>query len=268
MSTGCGKPVNDSPDQWVRHDIMVNVDTQFQANFTMRTYFTRPPATYDPNVPQTLTIWGQGCGQGTSPENTPITVGPGAASVQVELLASQMQQNHCYSAGPDGDDANSPELPYFDQVLAAALDTFCIDKSKVFMGGYSSGGWETALMSCNRTSVLRGVGWAAAGLQLNHDPCMGPMAAIITRGVDDNGTPLAQTEAARDSLIMRNGCTMNTMPWDPGETAFDSSSCVEYQGCMPGYPVVWCPTPGGHTNTINDTKLSPQGFWKFWTSLP
>ena len=98
--------------------------------------------------------------------------------------------------------------------------------------------------------------------------CSGKVAAIITRGVDDGGTPLAQTEAARDSLIMRNGCTTQTAPWLPGETAFDSSSCVEYQGCMPGYPVVWCPTPGGHTNTVNDTKLSPQGFWKFWSSLP
>ena len=37
---------------------------------------------------------------------------------------------------------------------------------------------------------------------------------------------------------------------------------------MPGYPVVWCPTPGGHTNTINDSKLTPQGLWKLWSSLP
>jgi poly(3-hydroxybutyrate) depolymerase len=184
----------------------------------------------------------------------------------VELLAPQ-GKDHCYSAGPDGDEASSPELPYFDKVLAETLANFCIDTKKVFQGGYSSGGWFSSLVSCNRADKIRGVAWAAAGLQKNHAPCMGPVAAIITRGENDGGTPLDQTLAARDSLIMRNGCTTQTQPWDPGETTFTSSSCVAYQGCMPGFPVVWCPTPGGHSNGT-DTGLSTKGFWKFWSTLP
>ena len=123
----------------------------------MRTYWTRPPKTYDKNTPMPLTIWGQGCGQNGAPESTPMTEGPAAdGSVQVELLAPQ-GNNHCYSAGPDGDDANSPELPYFDQVLAETLANFCIDTTKVFQGGYSSGGWFSALMACNRADKIRGV---------------------------------------------------------------------------------------------------------------
>lgn len=270
LSPGCAKdPPAEDPTAWTAHDITVTIDAKFDAGYANRRYWRRPPVSYTKGVPMPLTIWGQGCGQPNNPENTPMTIGPAAAgSIQVQLLAPQNQQNHCYYAGPDGDDAKTPELPYFDKVLAEALNDYCIDTKKVFVGGYSSGGWFSALMSCNRANVIRGVGWAAAGLQLNHDACSGPVAAIITRGVNDNGTPLAQTEAARDSLIMRNGCTTTTQPWLPGETMFNTSSCVEYQGCMPGYPVVWCPTPGGHTNTISDTKLSPQGFWKFWTSLP
>ena len=268
MSAGCGKDNADDPTQWKRHDITVTVDAKFTDNFyKQRSYWTRPPKTYDKAVPMPLTIWGQGCGQGNNPESTPMTVGPAAdGSVQVELLAPQ-GKNHCYSAGPDGDDANSPELPYFDQVLAETLANFCIDTSKVFQGGYSSGGWFSALISCNRADKIRGAGWAAAGLQLNHAACAGRVAALITRGADDGGTPLAQTIAARDSLIMRNGCTMETKPWDMGETAFTTSSCLEYQGCMPGYPVVWCPTPGGHSNGL-DTGLTSKGLWKFWSSLP
>jgi hypothetical protein len=269
MSPGCGKDVADDPSAWKAHDITVTIDPKFDAGYANRRYWTRPPQAYDKSKAWPLTIWGQGCGQGNNPETTPMTMGPAAmASVQVELLAPQNQQNHCYYAGPDGDDAKSPELPYFDKVLEETLNTFCIDTSKVFVGGYSSGAWFTGLISCNRASKVRGIGMAAGGLQLNHDPCMGPVAGLITRGTADGGTPLAQAEAARDSLIERNGCTMNTMPWLPGETAFDSSSCVEYQGCMPGYPVIWCPTPGGHTNTINDSKLTPHGLWKLWSSLP
>jgi hypothetical protein len=262
-SAGCGKVVADSPTAWTTHDIMVTVDPQFAPLFTQRRYFTRPPPNYDANKAYPLTIWGQGCGQ-TVAETTPITQGPGAAaSIQVQMLAKKP----CYSAGPDGDNANSPELPYFDLVLAQAEAEFCIDETKVFMGGYSSGGWFTSLISCTRTNVVRGVAWVAAGLQLNHAPCAGPVAALVTVGSADPGTPMAQAIAGRDSIIMRNGCGTTTVPWDPGETTFDSSSCVSYQGCMPGYPVVWCLTPGGHSNGLN-TGLSSKGFWKLWSSLP
>jgi hypothetical protein len=271
LSPGCGKDNNDDPTKWAAHDISVQgVDAMFAGNpaYTMRRYWTKPPKGYDKAMPHPLVIWGQGCGQGPTAENVPPNLSPGVDQiVQVQLLAPQTA-NHCYSAGPDGDNAKSPELPYFDQLLTETLDNFCIDTSKVFLGGYSSGGWFTTLMACNRASKLRGVGWAAAGLQKNHDPCSGPVAAILTRGEMDNGTPLDQTIAARDDLIKRNGCSMETKPWAPGQASFDSSSCLEYQGCMPGYPVVWCPTPGGHTNTINDTHLTTQGFWYLWSMLP
>jgi len=39
-----------------------------------------------------------------------------------------------------------------------------------------------------------------------------------------------------DALVGYNGCSMDTKPVDP-------SPCVEYQGCRPGYPVVWCVRP-------------------------
>ena len=263
MSAGCGKEVTELAGMWSTHDIMVTVDAKFSALATRR-YFTNPPKTYDPNTPMPLTIWGNGCGQGANAEGELLQSGPASqGSVQVQLLASA--SNHsCFSAGPDGDNADSPELPYFDQVLAAVENQYCIDESKVYVAGYSSGGWFTALMACNRANVIHAVGWAAAGLQLNHDPCTGQLPAIIVRGTGDGGTPAAQTQAAVDDLVMRNGCTKTTMPWDPGEKAFDASPCVAYQGCQAGFPVVFCPVPGGHTD---GGTLTSQGFWKFWMSL-
>jgi hypothetical protein len=64
---------------------------------------------------------------------------------------------------------------------------------------------------------------------------------------------------------VRNGCSTETEPWDPGETAFDTSTCVSYKGCNAGFPLVWCPIAGGHNN---GGKLSQFGFWKFWSALP
>ena len=264
-SAGCGKPVGEFPKEWAKHGIQVTVAPAYTASFGMRTYFTRPPKDYEMNTAYPLVVWGQGCGQNADPEETQFSGSAAAGGViQIELLADS--DNHaCYSAGPDGDHVDSPEVPYFDAVLAEVENAYCVDKSKVYMAGWSSGGWLTSLLACTRTDVIKAVGWASAGLQLNHPECVGPMPAILERGVDDGGTPLAQTEQARESLRLRNGCSTETEPWDPGEKDFDTSTCVSYKGCKPGYPVVWCPIPGGHNN---GGKLASIGYWKFWSALP
>jgi poly(3-hydroxybutyrate) depolymerase len=274
MSAGCGKDPTDMPGKWNQHNIMVTkVAAAYTANYTNRIYWTRVPVSYDKTKPMNLILWGQGCGQGPTAEPIPPYENPqaSAASIVVQLLAPQTGNNHCYYAGPDGDKADSPEIPYFDQVVSELEAQFCIDTTKVFEGGYSSGGWEASLMSCVRTNVLRGTGWAAAGLQKNHDPCMGPVAALITRAMMDGGTPLDQTMQAVESIRMRNGCGMTTKPWTPtwnaGEEKADTSSCLLYDGCMAGYPLVWCPTMGGHTNTEGDTHLTRDGLWKLWSTL-
>jgi hypothetical protein len=263
-SAGCMKPVADSPTAWTSHNIQVSVAPAYAADYSTRVYFTRPPKNYDANKAYPVLVWGQGCGQSKA-EDTVMSGGPAADNaIQVEMLANPKNHN-CYSSGPDGDHADSPELPYFDAVLAEAEANFCIDTGKVYLGGWSSGGWFSSLVSCARSNLIKGVAWASAGLQVNHPDCVGPVPAVIERGVDDGGTELARAEAARESIRVRNGCSNDTEAWDPGEIAFETSTCVSYKGCMPGYPLVWCPIPGGHNN---GGKLATYGYWKFWTALP
>lgn len=248
------------------HSINVTVDAKFAADFSTRTYFTRPPKNYDASKSYPVTVWGQGCGQ-SMPESTPMNEGPAKdGSIQIQLLANP--KNHqCYSAGPDGDNIDSPEIPYFDAVLAEVESNYCVDKGKVYMGGWSSGGWLSALITCVRSDVVKGVGWASAGLQNNHAECMGPIPAIIERGINDTGTPLDRTMAAIENIRVRNGCTTETEAWRPGETAFTTTTCVSYKGCKAGFPLVWCPIDDGHNNGLKG-NLSNIGFWTFWQSLP
>jgi poly(3-hydroxybutyrate) depolymerase len=274
-SAGCGKDTFDPPTTWTRHDTNVTVAAKYTADFSKRIYWVRPPAGYTENTAYPLIIWGQGCGQGVGPENVPPQLNPASAgaAVIVQLLASQTNPGgpKCASAGPNGNNADSPELPYFDNIVKEVSESHCIDKSKIFLGGYSTGAWFTGLMSCNRANVLRGVGWAAGGMQSNHAPCAGPVAALITVGTGDTES-VAGSAPALESIRMRNGCGTTTKPWTPtwaaGEGMANVSSCVTYDGCMPGYPLVYCATPGGHTNTLGDSKLTQFGFWKLWSTLP
>ncbi len=42
--------------------------------------------------------------------------------------------------------------------------------------------------------------------------------------------------------------------------------CVAYQGCAPGFPLIWCPTHDkGHADQV---PITTTGLWKFWSSLP
>jgi len=269
-SAGCGMNVNDDPSKWTQHDITVNVDAEFAANYRSRKYFTRVPKNYDPSKAYPVTFWGHGCGA-TGAESTPL-MGGGAAdnSIQVFLLAI----NSCFATSK----ANSPELAYFDAALAGIEASYCVDKAKVFVSGYSSGGWLSYLLGCARAGVIRGIGAASGGMQVDRPACTGPVAAILTANTTDSTNPIVNIDkttgidkgsgAGRDNLLMRNGCGTETKPWDVGDSAFESSSCVEYQGCAPGYPVVWCPTTGyGHSNGA-ESGISTKGFWTLWSSLP
>ena len=173
-------------------------------------------------------------------------------------------------------------LAFYSVLLFAALAgieaSYCADQAKVFVSGYSSGGWLSYLLGCARAGVIRGIGAASGGMQVDRPACTGPVAAILTADTTDSTNPIVNIDkttgidkgsgAGRDNLLMRNGCGTETKPWDVGDSAFESSSCVEYQGCAPGFPVVWCPTTGyGHSNGA-ESGISTKGFWTLWSSLP
>jgi polyhydroxybutyrate depolymerase len=61
---------------------------------------------------------------------------------------------------------------------------------------------------------------------------------------------------SRDYWIKTNKCGMETMPAMPG-------SCLEYQGCDPGFPVQFCEFDGGHMVPA----FTGEAAWKFFERL-
>src|SRR5262249_28046147 len=154
-----------------------------------------------------------------------------------------------------------------DAMIADVEAKYCIDKSKIFVHGYSSGAWETYLLGCARPNVVRGIGpQVGGGLRLNGPKCMNqPVAAIMVEGLQDTENPIGPTAQpvhdshgsapARDEILARNGCqgTATTM-WDPMYPL-----CVKYTGCPDKYPVVWCAINTAHTP---DMQYAYGGIWK------
>ncbi len=287
-SAGCGKaaPGGDGTT-WKQHAITVDgvaarylpggarYGEQNGFDFTHRNYFLRLPNDYDDTKAGALVISAGGCGatDGLSGK------GGGANPLLDEQSdAVQVGLSYVYSQGAGAcftDDASdTPDLPYFDAVLAELDARYCFDRDKVFVSGFSSGAWETYMLSCARGGVIRAVGTQAGGLRKERPPCSNaPVAAFLTAGTHDDN-PITNidkagfnsgSEAARDVILKTNGCaTKDTVPYVTSDAPADWN-CVRYTSCPVEYPVIWCAISA---NGGKHGAGSPKAFWPFWSTLP
>ncbi|HTA92329.1 MAG TPA: hypothetical protein VK745_22280 [Polyangiaceae bacterium] len=290
QSAACGMaaPAADNSNTFVEHDIDVTgVDPAFIAanppqspapwTWTHRNYFVRLPANYDPTKAYPISMGGGGCGSGDGKSGN----GGGlTAYSKGETSVIQVGLSYVWTGGAcfEDDYVNTPDIPYFDAVLADLEAHFCVDKSKIYVDGYSSGAWETYMLGCARAGVVRAIGTAAGGLRITRPPCTTvPIAAMMLNGLQDEENPIGPlttpmndsygSAPARDDILMRNGCIgTDNQPWDP-----DYPGCVKYTGCPEEFPVVWCAYTDGHGDgnpAGAKFSYSGQGFAKFWASLP
>ena len=250
MTAGCGKQILDEPGKDILHNLMVKG--------VARRYWTKLPTNYDPAKPTPLVFYGPGCGA-SGVEGAPLDNSIKDSAMRVFVIGT----GGCFdTAGPE------PETGYFNAVLDEVQANFCTDTAKVFVSGYSSGAWLSDLLSCTAGDRIRAIGTAAGGFKATHPPCKGNPAAMFHAGTNDGANPITKlnaqgvnegSSAARDRLLMDNGCTAETKEWDP-----KYPYCKEYIGCKS--PVVWCQQDGvGHSN---GEEVARTGWWKFWSSLP
>jgi hypothetical protein len=253
-SVGCGVIPEQAFGRYVQHMEAVSVAPAYATTYTNRIYYVRVPANYDPGRAYPTVFLGPGCGEsGQSP--LPVQT----ASMDDAILVGLNGIDNCFNK----DAADTPELPYFDATLAAVEGSLCVDQSRIFVAGFSSGSWLTSFLGCARGDFIRAQGSIGGGFPPS-PACTGPIAAMYVSDTDDTKNTPAMVMLALQRVLTANGCGTETEPYDVGVT----SPCLQYKGCMSGYPVVWCLTSGvGHADQ-STTKISTIGFWHFWTSLP
>jgi polyhydroxybutyrate depolymerase len=290
-SSGCNMPApaTDSATTFIEHDLMVtepldptaiasdpaNAGSAF--DWTHRNYFLRLPKGYDPTKPYVLDIGGSGCGgDDTVGKEGGYPVLPSGETQAIQVALSYLATSKGGACFAD-DFVNPPDLEYFDAVLADLEAKYCIDRSNIFVHGYSSGAWETYMLGCARAGIVRGIGTAQGGMRMHRPACTGPVAAILVAGEPPNDNPIGPlspddpvakqldslgSAPARDDILMRNGCAGSASKmWN---TTYPE--CLQYTDCPAAYPVVWCAEATlGHGYP---SGLGQQGFWSFWSTLP
>ena len=269
-SAGCTKaPPDEALGSGVIHMLDVTgMAAVYAPGYTHRKYCTTMPKNYDPTKAYPVVFFGPGCGA-TACEGNAFTGRTDVFIVQAIAGADAKDANivpkngapGCFQAGKEGS-GDSPEGPYFDQVMAQVEANYCVDKGKVFAAGTSSGAWLSNYLACARGNVIRGTAADSGGLQFAHGTCTGGAAVMefpgdSTNTKDQEGNEIGSA-AARDMFVKLNGCSTT-----PTSMAFDkATTCQIYGGC--DSPVVWCNVGGGHQS--GNGYLSPSG-WAFWSTL-
>jgi hypothetical protein len=238
-------------------------------NFLNRDFTIELPANYDPTQPYSVFYGANGCGPMPPLMGAAFSIPGEDGAIKVGLQqVSLASVGNCFADGgircaPDianvADCVNGPEIPYLTAVMDWIESNFCVDLGTEFIGGGSSGAWESLLAGCAAAERFRGTYSLAGGLRQHRWPCDGPMPSfMIVSAVDTNNPigPLAQLDVtedtygsapARDEILTRNGCLGKaTAPYDP-----TYPSCVKYTGCPATAPVVWCEFAGGSHDDPN-----------------
>jgi poly(3-hydroxybutyrate) depolymerase len=251
-----------------------------------RQFFVRVPYDYDNTRPYRVVYIGQGCGaQHAGKTNTyPLFNEMQGGTEQAVYVGVSVPDNGknpgCYDNNT-GD--KSQEWEAFDLMHTFVESHYCVDNNRVYVAGYSTGGWLSNMYGCyfggtpsppldaadlaaGRTERKFSPKWAIRGhanvtgsLPPNQpQPCNGPSAGFWIHDALDTSNKIATNIAALNLSLKTNGCQGDyaagpKKPWAPAENiaGLKGGICQEYTGCPADvaakYPLVFCTTSGlGH----------------------
>jgi polyhydroxybutyrate depolymerase len=241
-SAGCGLSTSQRTELW---------NTSAVSTMTgERNYDVRLPRSYDAMTAYPVILLLHGCGSPTN--NVPMEQVAGDAAIVVRGSGSK---NGCWQ-----DTASGADVPYLDAIMEDVQAKLCVDTRAWFAVGYSSGSWLANTLSCHRGDKFRGIATVSGGEPGEIKDCKGQHGRIYLHDSTDNSNRLDSDLPSRARMLKTNHCgpAMDT-------SAFDPAPCVEYQGCDPDYPVVWCQTSGeGHNR---QDMLARTAFWNFFQRL-
>jgi polyhydroxybutyrate depolymerase len=256
-SSGCGKAAPAS------ERYTIDVDG------TEREYILEVPDDYDPNNPYRLVFGWHPLG-GSAQQ---------VASGNYYNLVAEADGTAIFVA-PEGlpfsgenlgwGNTNGRDLAFLDAMMERFRGELCFDEERVFSTGFSFGGMMSFAVACQTDGVMRAVAPQAGNIQVSGcEDGSRPVAVMGFHGDDDTVVPIDGGRAGRDVLIERNGCSEQTVPVDPSvycdglNSSNEPCSCVSYEGCMDGYPVIWCEFNGPHT----PAPSSGATIWNFFSQF-
>jgi len=156
----------------------------------------------------------------------------GATLVFPDGVSQDWYQN---AVGWDTRNSDTTDIHFAQALIDAALEDHCVDPTRIYVVGFSWGGWMSNQVACALGDEVRGFVSVAGGGPAGD--CNASVGAMIVHGQADGAEPIAAGEESLDHWIGTNGCGSGSAPIEP-------APCVAQDGCSK--PVLWCEHGGGH----------------------
>ncbi len=215
-----------------------------QVNGKDRVYYLQLPSGYSSSKPYPVVFqfhpMGGTAEQGLTMYNVAKGM-PDAIYITPQGLVTAASPSRTSSGQTGWANADDEDIEFTKAMLSQAEETYCVDSSRVFSVGFSYGGMMSFAIGLEIGNIFRAIAPMSGALysnQASHNRSH-PIAMWGAHGANDTFVPTADGRKARDLILAENHCGTTTTPVDP-------SPCVAYEGCDPGYPVIWCEWNGSH----------------------
>jgi poly(3-hydroxybutyrate) depolymerase len=202
------------------------------------------PESYDGTKPFPVLVGFHGCGgvnRGTSLDDTEwvrLTDGTDFETDYVRMVPLSADAGGCWSYAND--------LPRVTAMYDALLADHCVDTSRVFATGHSSGAQLVVqILTENHTGDAQHLSFKAVApvAASDYGAIAGPIPVMYIQGMMDAERGGGDGHETVERFRSANGCGSSSMPYaavtgcQSGATAV-TPGCVSYDGCAA--PTIWC----------------------------
>ncbi len=140
-------------------------------------------------------------------------------------------------------DAESPDIAFVDEILAALDEELGLDERRIFSAGISNGAAFSYTLACTRGEVIAAIGPVAGALPMQC-PLTRRVPAIVYHGTEDARVSFTNGQTSALAWSQRNGCSAETQEtFQNGD-----STCDAWTACQDDGDVELCTIDGGgHT---------------------
>src|SRR4051812_46527411 len=174
-SPGCGMDAGQALNSWVEQP-------KLNVAGTDRQWWVWLPTNYDAKKPYPLVFNFHGCGG----SDNIVPMNKVTADKAILVRGTGISDGTCWDANATGND-----VKFFDQMLADLFAKRCVDTSRVFATGYSSGSWLVNTLDCERGDKLRATGTVSGGTYGDKSKCVGKYARIFIHDQDDTDNAIS-----------------------------------------------------------------------------
>jgi poly(3-hydroxybutyrate) depolymerase len=151
----------------------------------------------------------------------------------------------------------SDDYTYLQHVLEAVEKLQPVDRARVFVSGFSMGGYASNALACKHPEMFRAIAPASGGAPPG--PCAGEVVPVMLfHGTNDGTIAHDCGVQARKAWAAHNGCSSEV-----DSVAVLGGTCEWSRGCPQGGQVVFCSYQGmghGWAGSINPFALGGTQF--------